>query len=91
MIEWSFKARSYPHFDHFIKNKNEAMKIIAGFQNSGQRSFLPFIEKSSVNRRFGEYLDKLKKYEEGEQSQADEISINKNRPIKYASTNPNAL
>ena len=84
MIEWLFKARSYPHFDHFIKNKNEAKKIISNFQKTGQHSFLPFIEKTSVNRKFKRYLDKLKKYQEGKELEADEMPTNKDRPIKYA-------
>ena len=80
--QWKFRPRQYPHFDHVVSTRQEALAIISKFQKTGVHSFLPFLEEPSSNRRFSVYLKKQKARENGQQEPDD--SINKDRPIKYA-------
>lgn len=79
---WKFRPRFYPHFDHVISSKDEALSIIQAFQATGRHSFLPFLESPLELRRFSKYLEKLREIEEGKDVSAFEV--NKPRPIKYA-------
>lgn len=79
---WKFRPRQYPHFDHVVSTRHEALAIISNFRKTGTHSFLPFLEEPSSNRRFSVYLKKQKARENGQEEMDD--SINKDRPIKYA-------
>lgn len=79
---WKFRPRFYPHFDHVISSKDEALSIIQAFQTTGRHSFLPFLESPLKLRRFSKYLEKMREIEDGKDVSAFEV--NKPRPIKYA-------
>lgn len=81
--QWKFRPRQYPHFDHVVSTRPEALAKISNFQKTGTHSFLPFLEEPSSNRQFSVYLKKQKAKENNQEEPDD--SINKNRPIKYAS------
>lgn len=80
---WKFRPRQYPHFDHVVSTRQEADSIITKFRETGRHSFLPFLEEPCSNRRFSIYLKNQKSRENGQEVPDD--TINKNRPIKYAS------
>ena len=82
-MEWQFRPRTYPHFDHAISNKGEAVALINKFQQTGQHSFLPFLESPLELRRFSKYLEKIRAIEAG--GDGNDVEVRKNRPIKYAS------
>ena len=81
-IDWQFRPRTYPHFDHSISQRKEALTLISNFQKSGQHSFLPFLESPLELRRFSNYLEKMRVLEAGGDGSA--VEVNKPRPIKYA-------
>ena len=82
-IDWKFRRRTYPHFDHVINSEEEALELIHNFQESGKHTFLPFLESPIELRRFTKHLEKIRLEEAGEDSSA--IIVRKPRPIKYAS------
>lgn len=79
---WQFRARTYPHFDHAITKRAEAISLIKKFQETGVHSFLPFLESPLELRRFSNYLEKMREIEAG--NDASDILVKKPRPIKYA-------
>ena len=83
ILDWQFRPRTYPHFDHTISNKGEAVTLINNFQRTGQHSFLPFLESPLELRRFSKYLERIRIIEAG--GDGNDVVVRKDRPIKYAS------
>lgn len=82
-VDWKFRPRVYPHFDHVIYPGQEARELIKNFQKTGVHSFLPFIECPLELRRFSKHLEKTRLLEAGLDS--SDVKVKKPRPIKYAS------
>jgi len=83
VVQWKFRPRYYPHFDHAITHQSEALALIKDFQSTGCHTFLPFLESPLELRRFTKYLEKLREIEAG--NDVEGFEVNKPRPIKYAS------
>lgn len=83
MDDWEFTPKIYPHFDHVIYNKEEALSLVTSPDIVARHTFSPFLEHQVSYRKLSKSKKKYKDALEGKD--VANTDAKKPRPIKKAS------